>query len=167
MTHTSIPIETNNPLPLLQPAHYKRENYSQLTDKMFQTYKYISKKYGDYDWYLKADDDTFIFMDNLRKFLSDKNSSSPVNFGHNFKRFVRHGYESGGAGYVLSHEAMTRLGKALNSNYSFCLNTGIEDVDTGRCLRKLGVEPGYTFDEDNKQLFHPFSVQKETNRQVC
>ena len=51
---------------------------------MFQTFKYLYKNYNDFDFYLKADDDTFVFVDNLRKFLSNKNRSSPVTYGWDF-----------------------------------------------------------------------------------
>ena len=56
----------------------------------------VFDKFNDYDWYLKADDDTYIFMDNLRDFLKTKNSSSPVTFGYDFKTDVPYGYHSGG-----------------------------------------------------------------------
>jgi glycoprotein-N-acetylgalactosamine 3-beta-galactosyltransferase len=62
------------------------------------TYKYNNK----YDWYLKADDDTFVFVDNLRLFLNDKNPNLPVDYGYDFKVKVEGGYHSGGGGYVLS-----------------------------------------------------------------
>ena len=133
---------------------------------MFNTYKYVYKKYPDYDWYLKADDDTFIFMDNLRKFLKNKNSSVPINFGRNWDILVKNGYESGGAGYVLSREAMMRIGKALDSNFNYCSNSGVEDVDTARCLRKLNVTSGSTLDAENKQRFHAFSIREESRRHV-
>ena len=126
---------------------------------MFRTYKYVYKKYPDYDWYLKADDDTFIFMDNLRKFLKNKNSSVPINFGRNWDILVKNGYESGGAGYVLSREAMMRIGKALDSNFNYCSNSGVEDVDTARCLRNLGVSPGQAIDYEGKELFNAYNFR--------
>ena len=74
-----------------------------LTDKVFLTLKHLQKKYNNYDWYLKADDDTFIFMENLRYFLKDKHPEEPVTYGYDFKVIVEHGYHSGGAGYLLSN----------------------------------------------------------------
>ena len=164
--NSSRSIETFNTLPVLQPAGYKVEKYSKLTDKMFRTYKYIYKKYSDFDWYLKCDDDTFVFMDNLRQFLKTKNSSIPINFGRNWNISVEGGYESGGAGYVLSKEAIMRLGDALDRNYTFCSNTGLEDIDTAHCLRKLNVSSGSTIDDENKQRFHAFSIREESRRHV-
>ena len=111
----------------LQPINYTIDRYNKLTDKMFQTFKYMYLNYKKYDWYLKADDDTFVFIDNLRAFLRNKNSSSPVTYGWDFHCYVNYGYHSGGAGYVLSHEAMTRIGSKLVDNYTFCkYNGGIE-----------------------------------------
>jgi len=98
---------------------------------------YINHK--NYDWYLKADDDTFIFDDNLRLFLADKNPNDPVTFGYHFKG--RGGYLSGGAGYVLSKESLKRLSSKLSTNQTYCPNTGIEDVDVGNRLASLGAYP--------------------------
>lgn len=153
-------------MPILQPLGYKVENYSQLTDKIFGAYKYVQKHYGNYEWYLKADDDTFIFTDNLKIFLKNKNYSEPITFGHNWNIKVKGGYESGGAGYVLSSEAMHRLGEVLNRNISFCTNTGVEDIDTADCLRKLNVKSIRSVDKMNKQLFHPFSLKSESHEHV-
>jgi glycoprotein-N-acetylgalactosamine 3-beta-galactosyltransferase len=124
---------------ILQPTGLIEDSYGKLTDKVFLTLKYLHKSYNDYDWYLKADDDTFIFVDNLRDFLADKNASQPVTYGYDFRVLVEKGYHSGGGGYVLSREALNRIGTVLSGNASQCSNTGIEDVDVARCLRKVGV----------------------------
>ncbi|OWA53078.1 putative Glycoprotein-N-acetylgalactosamine 3-beta-galactosyltransferase 1 [Hypsibius exemplaris] len=60
----------------------------------------------DYDWFLKADDDTFVIMENLRRFLSNYSHADPLYFGCQFSPFTPQGYMSGGAGYVLSREAV-------------------------------------------------------------
>jgi glycoprotein-N-acetylgalactosamine 3-beta-galactosyltransferase len=158
--------ETNSPnseltyknLSLLQPPGMKKDVYSQLPDKIFLSYKYIYQKYNNYDWYLKADDDTWIFMNNLRKFLSLKNSSRPVTYGYDYKIKVENGYHSGGAGYILSNEAMKRLGKKLNEDYSFCQQTDSEDVDVARCLRKMNVLPEKSIDDFGRERFHPLNL---------
>ena len=41
------------------------------------------------DWFLKADDDTYTIVENLRLLLLNKNSSEPVFFGHKFKPYVK------------------------------------------------------------------------------
>jgi hypothetical protein len=37
----------------------------------------------DYDWLVKADDDTYLFVENLKAFLKEQNSSEPITFGYN------------------------------------------------------------------------------------
>ena len=151
-------IELDYGFNLLQPPGLINDTYGKLTDKVFLTYKYLYNKYNNYDWYLKADDDSFIFMDNLRSFLADKNPSQPVTYGYDFKLIVEKGYHSGGGGYLLSNQALLRLGYNLNRNFTYCKNTGTEDVDVARCLRKLGVFPNKSIDSYGRERFHPLSI---------
>ena len=48
-------------------------------------------------------------VENLRYMLQPYNSSDPLYFGCKFKPYVSQGYMSGGAGYVLSKEALKRF----------------------------------------------------------
>ncbi|KAI7685438.1 Glycoprotein-N-acetylgalactosamine 3-beta-galactosyltransferase 1 [Sarcoptes scabiei] len=113
------------------------------------------------DWFLKADDDTFVIVENLRYFLSSQNSNDPIYFGCKFKPFVDQGYMSGGAGYVLSKEALKRfVEKGLEQNRpERCYtedNTGAEDVDMGFCMEALNVTAGDSRDSLGRGRFFPF-----------
>ena len=114
-------------------------------------------KHQNYDWYLKADDDSFIHVDNMRTFLGAKDSNMPVTFGYDFKPLVEKGYHSGG-GYVLSRRAFHFLGYELAKQKPICANSGVEDVDVARCLRKLHVYPNKSLDEKERERFHMFSI---------
>ena len=81
--------------------------YKQLPRKVNKALDYIYQNYLDKaDWFVKCDDDTYLVVENLKYFLSSENSSAPVWYGHRFVTL----YNSGGAGYVLSREALRRYG---------------------------------------------------------
>ena len=151
-------------LHLLDPPGLVEDTYWELTNKVYLAFKYLYTNIGrKYDWYLKTDDDTFVFVDNLRSFLSSKNSSQPVTYGYDYSTNVEYGFHSGGAGYVLSAEAFERIGRFLQTNYSSCSNIGMEDLDVAFCLRQLDVYPAKSLDEQGRERFHPLSIWDHYN----
>ena len=145
-------------LPILSPDNLLVDTYDQLTTKMFLTLVHLLKHEpaDSFDWLLKADDDTFVFMSNLHAFVANKNPSRPSYFGHKFQFFFS-SYNSGGAGYLLSREAFRRLASHLDEadkeSGQPCTNTGVEDWDVGACLRRLSIFPSDAVDEHNLKLF--------------
>ncbi|XP_033111101.1 glycoprotein-N-acetylgalactosamine 3-beta-galactosyltransferase 1-like isoform X2 [Anneissia japonica] len=138
-----------------------KEGREYLWQKTRGAFQYIYDNYLDEaDWFLKGDDDTFIIVENLRYFLSDKNTNDPLYYGRKFKPYVNQGYMSGGAGYVLSKEAVRRLVEDAFKSSSKCRPAtavgGAEDVDIGRCLQAVGVVAGDSRDELGQDRFHPF-----------
>ena len=110
-------------------------------------FRYLYKNHIDEaDWFLKADDDTYIVLENLRYMLQGQNSSEAVYFGCKFKPYVKQGYMSGGAGYVLSKEAVRRFATRGMSDKTGALcrkdGGGAEDVEMGKCMENLGVRAG-------------------------
>jgi len=135
------------------------EGHDNLWAKTREAFRYVYKNHlEDADWFLKADDDTYTVVENLRYLLSDKNSSSPVYFGHKFKPYVEQGYFSGGAGYVLSKEALKRFVEKGLNNTRLCRGgtQGAEDVEMGKCMASLGVEAGDSRDDLGQKRFFPF-----------
>ncbi|CAF1086839.1 unnamed protein product [Adineta steineri] len=131
--------------------------YTHLTQKSTLALLFAYKNHIDNcDWFVKADDDTYLIVENLKAFLNEQNTSEPVTFGYNYKVIVSKGYHSGGASYVLSRESLRRFYQAHRDPKSKCRKDGgAEDVEIAKCLRSKGVYPGKSLDKQNRELFHP------------
>ncbi|KZC04610.1 Glycoprotein-N-acetylgalactosamine 3-beta-galactosyltransferase 1 [Dufourea novaeangliae] len=136
-----------------------KEGRDNLWAKTKEAFKYAYEKYKDEaDWFIKADDDTYVVVENLRYMLSSYNPSSPLYFGCRFKPFVKQGYMSGGAGYVLSKEALRKFVVEGLPNKTKCRtdNGGAEDVEMGKCLENIDVKAMDTRDPHGRGRFFPF-----------
>lgn len=133
-----------------------KEGRDQLYWKTIRAFHYVMEKHGDEaDWFLKADDDTYVIVDNLRWILASHSPEDPVYFGRRFKPYVKQGYMSGGAGYVLSKEALRRFVEGFRTKV--CTHTtSVEDLAMGQCLEKVGVVAGDSRDTIQRETFHPF-----------
>lgn len=152
-TNSSVTTEIFNQFYMIQPKRFEYENHNNLTHKVYYSIRYVYSKFPNYDWYYIVDDDSYVNINNFKKFLSDKNSKEPITYGFNF-----HSYHSGGPGYILSHEAFTRLGKTLTESVNKCPDTGIDDIDVNACLHNLGVQMGISVDQQNRQRFLIFNL---------
>ncbi|KAI0236823.1 Glycoprotein-N-acetylgalactosamine 3-beta-galactosyltransferase 1 [Lamellibrachia satsuma] len=144
-----------------------------LAMKTAKTFDYIYKHHRDEaDWFLKAsfmkhkahvatcdvltDDDTYVIMENLRHLLEPHNPLEALSFGHHLLGSTKKGFFSGGAGYVISREALNRLAHRPDGR---CRDDGPgEDVMIGACLDKLGVKLGDSRDYLGRHRFHPFRL---------
>jgi glycoprotein-N-acetylgalactosamine 3-beta-galactosyltransferase len=63
--------------------------YDHLTQKSTLAFLFAYENYfNDCDWFVKADDDTYLIVENLKAFLSEQSTSEPVTFGYNFKVII-------------------------------------------------------------------------------
>ncbi|XP_040196808.1 glycoprotein-N-acetylgalactosamine 3-beta-galactosyltransferase 1-like isoform X1 [Rana temporaria] len=133
-----------------------KEGRSELYLKTIRAFQYIHKHYiNQADWFLKADDDTYIVMENLNLMLSNYTPDQPIYFGKLFKPFVKQGYMSGGAGYLLSKEALKRFVEGFHSG-NCSHRSSVEDLELGHCMEIMGVAPVDTRDSNGRETFHPF-----------
>jgi len=108
------------------------------------------------DWFLKADDDTYIIMENLKAILSVYDHNAGHYIGGPSSAILPHGYNGGGAGYVLSKEAVRMIVEEGPRHPERCRSRGeFEDVEIGRCLSTWNVHPIDTRDLDMRLTFHP------------
>ncbi|XP_034560315.1 glycoprotein-N-acetylgalactosamine 3-beta-galactosyltransferase 1 [Notolabrus celidotus] len=134
--------------------------------KTIEAFRYIHRHHmDDADWFLKADDDTFVVVENLRYLLSRFDTEKPWYLGRRFSPFINQGYMSGGAGYVLSKEALRRFIKGFDTGQ--CTHfSSIEDMALGKCMEMMKVEPADTRDINGGQTFHAFPPDYHLVRQT-
>nr|XP_017092346.2 glycoprotein-N-acetylgalactosamine 3-beta-galactosyltransferase 1 [Drosophila bipectinata] len=136
-------------------------NMSEIRDHLYSKVRtgmsYVHEHYlNEFDWFLKADDDTYVIMENLRLFLYPYDPESPVYFGCRLTALFTQGYMSGGGGYVLSRDALRRLNLfGMNSTTTCKLNGAPEDMEIGRCLQDVGVVAGDSRDFEGHHRFLP------------
>jgi glycoprotein-N-acetylgalactosamine 3-beta-galactosyltransferase len=71
---------------LIAPIPNLLSGRDHLTQKSTLALHYVYENFiNDFDWFVKADDDTYLFVENLKLFLKEKNTSEPITFGYNFK----------------------------------------------------------------------------------
>lgn len=100
----------------------------------------------------------YVILENLRYMLLPYHAQDSIYFGCKFKPYVKQGYMSGGAGYVLSREAVRRFVEHALTNTSRCkeANSGAEDVEIGKCLEAVQVRAGDSRDSLGRGRFFPF-----------
>jgi hypothetical protein len=113
----------------------KERAYSK--QKVIAAFDDVYNRYPQKKWYMKVDDDTFVVIHHLLKFLRHHNSSEPHYIG---RRFFNQGewYCEGGAGYLFSRALLDKM--MPNKMYHFCMSScrfPFEDVCTGVCMQEL------------------------------
>ena len=134
------------------------EGRDKLTAKTWKAFQYVYDHYLDKaDWFMKADDDTYVFIENLYFFLLDKDPNQPIWYGKSTypKKPI---YCSGGAGYVLSKEALRQFGQKQKERCK--PQSSIEDLEMGKCMEGLGVQLGDSFDHQGRSRFLSHPVER-------
>ncbi|XP_059489321.1 glycoprotein-N-acetylgalactosamine 3-beta-galactosyltransferase 1-like isoform X1 [Neocloeon triangulifer] len=140
-----------------------------LWSKTVAAFKYVYQNCsGEYDWVMKADDDTYVIVENLRKMLLPYSPEDPIYFGSRFRRFTPDGFMSGGAGFVLSKEAVRRVvTEAFDGKHKDCklstYESEADDVLIAQCLYPVGVKIGESRDALGRNRFFPFDSEWHTH----
>ncbi|CAH8513917.1 unnamed protein product [Schistosoma turkestanicum] len=142
---------STKPDPILPIAVLKLpypESKMHLWSKFRIILRYIYQFRNDYDYFLKTDDDTYVIIENLLHVLQNYSPDKPFMIGHRFPIIVRNGYFSGGAGYVLSREALKRIVEQSIDKHPKCpvYDENMEDVKMSICGQAVGVRLYDVFD---------------------
>ncbi|XP_063233285.1 glycoprotein-N-acetylgalactosamine 3-beta-galactosyltransferase 1-like [Bacillus rossius redtenbacheri] len=135
-----------------------KEGRDYLWAKTKEAFRHVYRHYLDQaDWFMKADDDTYVVVENLRYMLSPYSPDEPSYFGCRFKPYVKQGYMSGGAGYVLSRKAVQLfIEDGVEASRCRQDHGGAEDVEIGKCLELVGVKAMDSRDPLGRGRFFPF-----------
>lgn len=136
-----------------------------------------------YDWYLKADDDTYFVWPNLVRLLRLYGSvRRPVYLGATLRRNIvglPRGFNSGGAGYVLNRDAVLLLASertSLRRSYNVTAEemTSHRDVSAKGTASRLDESEGMTSRNDDVSVkvltSHHDDISKEgvtSGRDAC
>ncbi|XP_045181223.2 glycoprotein-N-acetylgalactosamine 3-beta-galactosyltransferase 1-like isoform X2 [Mercenaria mercenaria] len=138
-----------------------------LVFKMRKAYEEVYQKYiNDFDFLLKADDDTYVIVENLKYLLWHHDANKPGYLGFHFNKFVNSGYMSGGAGYVISNRGLRNLVERGYQNGVCELQKrkddpeNSEDIETGRCLETAGVPVWTSLDLHGRETFHAYPLER-------
>ncbi|CAJ0586651.1 unnamed protein product, partial [Mesorhabditis spiculigera] len=114
-----------------------------------------------YDWYLRADDDAYIVVDNLRAFLYKHSPDVPHYFGYRWNFFSEEGYADGGA-YILSRPTVEAFNRVMKDP-ELCpdFHRAEEDQEISKCLAAVGIYPEDTRDENGSERFHHFHPSEQ------
>ncbi|XP_050394357.1 glycoprotein-N-acetylgalactosamine 3-beta-galactosyltransferase 1 [Patella vulgata] len=169
---------TNASLPMA--ALNMTEGREFLPRKSRLAFEYAYEHYGsDFDWFLKADDDTYVIVENLRHHLKQFNPDEPVYVGKKFSTHHNHThYMSGGAGYIFSRTAVKSMVSECFLKYSNYFRGGMEDIAVGQCAKMFhynmvnvstdaldrekfhSLHPGNYLDADVPEWLYRFSFSK-------
>ncbi|XP_068241284.1 glycoprotein-N-acetylgalactosamine 3-beta-galactosyltransferase 1-like [Palaemon carinicauda] len=129
-----------------------------LWGKTREALKYLYDHYlNEFHWFYKADDDTYVVVENLRYLLTAYDPEFPIALGERalVKGDITRSYLAGGSGYVLSKRALMIYGNLTYNNESLCEKSpiGPEDVTLGKCMTNSGILLGDTRDEMGRHRF--------------
>ncbi|XP_033762497.1 glycoprotein-N-acetylgalactosamine 3-beta-galactosyltransferase 1-like [Pecten maximus] len=134
---------------------FYRERIKNVIGLIMQTY------INECDWFLIATDETYVIMENLRYFLSDKDPTMPVLYGRvnplkhvTFKKAgLSWQYNIANMGFVMSKEAVKRV-SAIDYTEISCKSHVTGDAYQDLCMDVVGIIPGSTKDVDGREMFN-------------
>uniref|UniRef100_A0AAF5DM55 N-acetylgalactosaminide beta-1,3-galactosyltransferase n=2 Tax=Strongyloides stercoralis TaxID=6248 RepID=A0AAF5DM55_STRER len=137
------------------------EGRDTLWEKIRFGLEYVYKYYfNKYDWFMLIDDDSYVFMENIRFFLLAQNPNKLLHYGFRMKELKstnKEGYIQGGSGDVFNKKVLQKLINFGFKNDSICKkstdNSG--DVELGECLSNIGVRIGESRDFLSRLTFIP------------
>ncbi|TPP63033.1 Glycoprotein-N-acetylgalactosamine 3-beta-galactosyltransferase [Fasciola gigantica] len=138
------------------------ETRMHLWSKMRRILRQLYMERNNYDYFFKADDDTYAVMENLHLALAENSPDKSFMTGFRWNILCPGGYFSGGSGYVLSRQALTQIVEQAIDKHPNCptYDEDKEDVKMCLCGRAVGVDLIDKFGPSGLSLFYPYSLDE-------
>ncbi|CAL8072247.1 unnamed protein product [Calicophoron daubneyi] len=128
----------------------------------------VYRELSNFDYYYRADDDTYAFVENLFALLKKLNTTEVFMTGYRFTHEPLSNHFDGGAGYVFPREVLKRLVEQSIGRHDKCpsYEDTRDDLFVCACAKAVGVPLVDSLDEGGRPLFYYESVAKyfETSR---
>ena len=152
-------------LGMVNLSHYGPEAYDNMWQKVRSIWGYVGKHYlNQFDYFHLCGDDTFLIVENLRKFIHRLEATYPrdkkiftgamIANGRNARRYIH-----GGTGYTMNRAAAFWFISEQLPTYSSRKRTSAEDRHVSFAFADKGIS--YTDSRDpetGEQLYHPFNA---------
>nr|CAD2200555.1 unnamed protein product [Meloidogyne enterolobii] len=163
--HLFMSTKKDNKLPIVNLSVPEGREFLWAKTKAAFKYIYDNIDISELEWFLKADDDTFVIQ--ILSFILVLFFILWVNYlfvfiFHEIKKYLHASlgqtYPSGGAGYVLSRAALRKFVEIGLHGDKLCDSKEIyEDLEIGSCMRKLNISLIDSRDSKGKHRFIPVS----------
>ncbi|KAG5667528.1 hypothetical protein PVAND_015507 [Polypedilum vanderplanki] len=157
----STQVDPNNSDIIALPIENGRPH---LWNKTKLAMKYVYEHHrNDAEWFMRADDDNFILMENLRYTLAQYRPQMSLYIGHRFAvnmQNVKEGYMAGG-GHIFSKKALEKFVTKIEPKAELCPQGDGEadDLLVGVCLKKFAIFIDARDRKNQKQIF-PVGVEE-------
>lgn len=154
-------------LPAINVQYDSNDTYESLWQKTRAVGVWLNnqKILERFDWVLRADDDTYVIVDNLKFFLSSPEITRfqpryhKLLIGHVFDRSHINNWFVAGSAYVLSSAAVSNFAATVVARRCSPTLKAAEDVQISECFKKeYNMIPLDTRDQNDKQRFHMLSA---------
>ena len=150
--------EENNNIPGVINLQAIGADVQNVWSKTRAAWKYVYEKHlNDADWFLAADDTTYVIAENLRLLLSKFDPKNTVYLGRWYK--TSGGYNTESTGYVFSKGTLKTFMRAMNNPMKCKVESDLVDSNVGKCLAAFDVHPSDSRDPKGRETFHPFAPE--------
>ena len=133
--------------------------------KVYRMLKYMYDHFlNQYSWFMRADDDLYVRVGPLIKYLSALDPSTDLYIGQpgigkpddweRIQLYANEHYCMGGPGVLLSRSLLVKLGPHLEECLKNVVVSWNEDLEVGRCImRRLGVQCTWSYEVSLRAVF--------------